>query len=134
VQTFAAPCEKSREKLVGSAWAATEFKSLRALKGGFGPFRCLATNNQRGGAAAVLSSAAREAAFCDSFGRPMTPPNLTPQARRELAARALTPEKTIRRVYAHPEQARSTTLERIARATRELGLPEPLPPNGSEAA
>lgn len=64
----------------------------------------------------------------------MRNPILTPQQRREIAAAAIVPEKTVRNVYAHPERVRASTLERVAKGARERGLPEPVPPNGSEAA
>lgn len=51
--------------------------------------------------------------------------SVTPQQRRELAAAAIVPEKTIRRAYADPGRARAATIERISRAARVLGLPLP---------
>jgi DNA-binding LacI/PurR family transcriptional regulator len=56
---------------------------------------------------------------------------LTPQQRRELAAAAMTDERTVARAYAHPEKVRSTTIARLERASREKGLP---PPPKAEAA
>jgi hypothetical protein len=62
----------------------------------------------------------------------MTPHTLpTPQQRREIAARAIMPERTIRRVY-RGAPAKPSTIERISRAAAEIGAP--LPPPRSEAA
>ena len=58
---------------------------------------------------------------------------LTPQQRRELAARAIVPEKTVKRAYQHPERSRNATLARLTKAAGELGLPPP-PPAGGRAA
>jgi hypothetical protein len=61
-----------------------------------------------------------------------TPSTLTPQDRRLLAARALMPERTVRRAYSG-ESCKPTTLARLECAAAELKLPPP-PRQGAHAA
>ena len=45
---------------------------------------------------------------------------------REIAARALAKTSTVRRAYLTPETCRPSTVERVRRAARALGILEPL--------
>lgn len=56
--------------------------------------------------------------------------SLPPHERREIAARAICPERTVRNVYENPFGHRPSTVARITRAALELGLP---PPGGHNA-
>jgi len=49
----------------------------------------------------------------------------TPQQRREIAARALMPERTVLRVYRQPDKSKPSTLARVVRAAVELGVRAP---------
>lgn len=51
--------------------------------------------------------------------------------RREIAGRTLIKEATVRRAYQHPLRCKPATLERVRRAARALGIPEPLVPEPS---
>jgi DNA-binding LacI/PurR family transcriptional regulator len=50
---------------------------------------------------------------------------LTPQERRELAAKAMMDERVVARAYVDPSRVRPTTIARLERAAAELGLPPP---------
>jgi hypothetical protein len=58
----------------------------------------------------------------------------TPQQRREIAARALCDRATVRKVYLEPLRAQPSSVERVRRAARALGIPEPLVPEPIPAA
>jgi DNA-binding LacI/PurR family transcriptional regulator len=49
----------------------------------------------------------------------------SPQARREIAARALMPERTVLGVYQDPPRHKPSTIARVTRAAVELGHPVP---------
>ena len=49
----------------------------------------------------------------------------SPQELREIAAAALAPERTVRRVYSTPSRVKPSTLERVRRAAVQLGINPP---------
>lgn len=55
----------------------------------------------------------------------------TPQIRREIAARALMPERTVLGVYRNPSSHKPSTVARVVRAAMEIGAPEPEQPSGA---
>jgi hypothetical protein len=54
---------------------------------------------------------------------------LTPQQRRELMAAAICDDRTVLRAYSG-KKVKNSTIDRLTRAARDLGLP--LPPDTTE--
>ncbi|HWA76567.1 MAG TPA: hypothetical protein VG937_29735 [Polyangiaceae bacterium] len=52
----------------------------------------------------------------------------TPQQRRQIAARAIMPERQVLRVYREPGRAKPSTVTRVQSAADDLGIPGPLHP------
>ena len=56
----------------------------------------------------------------------MTTPQMPgPQERRQIAARAMMPERQVLKVYQHPDRCRPSVIARVEHAAAELGLPVP---------
>lgn len=55
--------------------------------------------------------------------RPVMP---GPQERRQIAARAMMPERQVLRVYRDPSRCQPSVVARVQRAAAELGLPAPM--------